>query len=194
MSWPLATKNAMINGQAFDAVSIHTGYPGTTGANEVNGGAPAYARKAITVNAASGGIRALNAAVTCDVPACTVRFFGFWLGATFAGYAANGGATPKNFVAQAASDLVTSPAHGWNDGQKVAFVYGTAPGGLSTGATYFVRDATTDTFRLAATAGGAVLDITSGPSVGCFVVAITETVYASQDVHTLSTANFVFPD
>ena len=37
------------------AISVHTGSPGTTGASEATGGAPAYARKATTWGAASGG-------------------------------------------------------------------------------------------------------------------------------------------
>jgi len=194
MSWPAETKNNMLNGQPFTQASAHTGYPGTTGANEVTGGAPAYARQSIVVNTSSGGIRALNAAVVFDVPACTVRFFGYWNGSTFVGYAANGGATPKNFVALPASNLITAPSHGWSDGQKIAFVYGTAPGGLATGTVYFVRDQTADSFKVAATLGGAVVGMSTGASVGCFVVAITEQVYGSQDTHTLASTNVVFPD
>jgi hypothetical protein len=194
MSWPVTTKDNMLNGQPFTHMSVHTGYPGTTGANEVSGGAPAYARQAIVVNTSSGGIRALNAAAVADVPACTVRFFGYWNGSTFVGYAANGGATPKNFVATPATDLIILPSHGWSDGQKIVFVYGTAPGGLSAGTVYFVRDQSTDSFKVAATLGGVAMNISSGASVGCFVVAITETVYASQDTHTLASTNVVFPD
>ena len=194
MSWPVTTKDNMLNGQTFTHASLHTAYPGTTGANEVTGGTPAYAKQAITINSSSGGIRSLNASVVADVPACTVRFIGYWNGAAFVGYAANGGATPKNFVAVASTDLISSPAHGWSDTQKIVFVYGTAPTGLTTGTTYYVRDAAPDSFKVAATAGGAAIDITGGASVGCFVVAITENVYASQDTHTLSSTSIVWPD
>lgn len=75
MTLPVATKNNMLGGQTFTHASAHTDFPGSTGANEVTGGSPAYAQKAITINAASGGIRALNAAVAFDVPACTVKWF-----------------------------------------------------------------------------------------------------------------------
>lgn len=49
-----AELNAMADAEAarFPWMSLHTGAPGTTGANEATGGSPAYARKAPTFNAA----------------------------------------------------------------------------------------------------------------------------------------------
>src|SRR5687767_1608272 len=59
--------------------SLHTADPSTTGANEVTGGSPAYARKAITWNAASGGALDNNANPVFDVPAATtVTHAGLW--------------------------------------------------------------------------------------------------------------------
>ena len=184
----------MLDGQAITQASLHTDFPGSTGANEVSGGAPAYAKKAITINAASGGQRVLNAAVTFDVPACTVKWVGFYNGATYVGCAPNGGATPKNFMAIASSDLVYSAGHGYSDTQKIVFFNGTPPGGLTEGTTYFVRDATTDTFKVAATSGGAAIDLTTASSFGCVVSAITEDVYAVQGTHQLATATIAIPD
>ena len=194
MTWPAATKNNMLGGQTFTDASLHSSFPGSTGTGEVTGGAPAYARKAITMNAASGGQRALNAAVSFDVPAVTVRWIGFWNSATFIGCAPNGGATPKNFMSLASTDAVYSAGHGYSDGQKVVFFNGTPPGGLTEGAVYFVRDSTPDSYKVAATLAGVAIDLTSAPSFGCVVAAITEDVYASQGTHGLSTATFVFPD
>ena len=194
MTWPATTKNNMLGGQTFTHASLHTAFPGSTGASEVTGGSPAYARKTITMNAASGGLRALNAAVTFNVPACTVRFVGFWNSSTFIGCAANGGATPKNFMSLASSDTVYSASHGYVDTQKIAFINGTPPGGLVEGTTYFVRDATTDSFKVAASSGGAAIDLTAAPSFGCVVCAITEDTFGAQGTHTLSTASLVFPD
>lgn len=194
MTWPTTTKNNLLNGQTFTDASLHTAFPGTTGASEVTGGAPAYARKAITINAASGGQRALNAAVTFDVPACTVKWLGLWNSGVFVGTAPNGGATPKNFVSISSSDLVYCPAHGWGDTQKIAFFNGTPPGGLTEGTTYFVRDATTDTFKVAATSGGAAIDLTTAASFGCVVCAIVEDVYAVQGTHQLNAATVAVPD
>jgi hypothetical protein len=184
----------MLDGQAITLASLHTAFPGSTGANEVTGGAPAYAQKAVTINAASGGSRVLNAAVTFDVPACTVKWVGFWNGATFVGCAPNGGATPKNFMAIPSTDTVYSASHGWSDTQKIVFFNGTPPGGLTEGTTYFVRDSATDTFKVAATAGGAAIDLTSASSFGCIVCAITEDVYAVQGTHQLASATVAIPD
>lgn len=58
-------------------VSLHTANPSTTGANEATGGTPAYARKALTWNASTGGTASANE-VTFDVPAGTYTHFGIW--------------------------------------------------------------------------------------------------------------------
>src|SRR6185369_13316927 len=112
MTFPAALKNAALDAITFTHASLHTDYPGTTGTNEVTGGAPAYARKAITVNAASGGSRLLNAGVTFDVPACTVKWIGFWNSSTFLFGVPNGGATPKNFMALPSNDTIYAAGHG----------------------------------------------------------------------------------
>jgi len=194
MTYPSSTKDNLLNGQAFTQASLHTGFPGTTGANEVAGGAPAYARKNITMNASAGGSgRTLNAAVTFDVPATTVRWVGFWNGGTFIGCAPNGGATPKNFMALPSTDVIYLAGHGWGDGQKIVFLQGSV-GGITEGAVMYTRDTTTDTFKVAATPGGSSIDITSAASFGCVVCAITEDVYAAQNTHQLSSASMQIPD
>src|ERR1700738_1920908 len=91
MSLTVTAKNTMLNALNIDTASLHTAFPGLTGANEVSGGSPAYARMAASFAAAAGGSRALSAAVTFNVPATTVRWFGFWSSGAFVGYAANGG-------------------------------------------------------------------------------------------------------
>lgn len=80
-----AGKNVMLDALGAVAVfaSLHTADPGTTGASEVAGGSPAYARKAITWNASSGGDLDNNANPTFDVPASTtVAYFGLWSAAS----------------------------------------------------------------------------------------------------------------
>ena len=62
-------------------VALHTGDPGgaNSASNEVTGGSPAYARKAIAWNAASGGAATPTANVVLDVPASTtVSWVSFW--------------------------------------------------------------------------------------------------------------------
>lgn len=67
----------------------------------------------------------------------------------------------QNFTA-AVTDVITCTAHGFVDGQVVTVDSTTTlPAGLSRSTNYWVRDKTTDTFKLAATSGGAAIDITS---------------------------------
>ena len=194
MTIPSTTKDNMLNGQTFTAASLHTGFPGTTGANELSGGSPAYARKTITMSASSGGQRLLAGAVTFDVPASTVRWVGYWNSSTFIGCAPNGGATPRNFMAVPSTDSIYAVSHGWLDGQKLVFFNGTPPGGLTEGTVYYVRDALTDSFKVTATPGGTAIDLTSSASFGCVVCAITEDVYAAQGTHQLTSTTVTIPD
>lgn len=60
-------------------LSLHTADPGTTGANEVSGGVPAYARKAITWNAGTVDGSIVSDPITFDVPAGTdITHVGMW--------------------------------------------------------------------------------------------------------------------
>lgn len=161
-------RNAMLSGGLGDAIgllSLHTGDPGTTGANEVSGGS--YARKTVTWGSASGGTRSNSAAVTFDVPGSTTVFYvGFWNsgGTTFYGWAPLSG-TPKGFgTAQASNDTITSYGHGLSNGDRVVVSAVNAeslPAGLSEGVAYYVVGATADTFQLSTTSGGTAVDITS---------------------------------
>lgn len=76
-------RNAIATAEAARLLfaSLHTANPGTTGANEVTGGSPAYARKSLSFAAASGGT-ATASEVTFDVPAGTYTHFGVWDAAT----------------------------------------------------------------------------------------------------------------
>lgn len=68
------------------------------------------------------------------------------------------------FTADAGADTLTPEAgHGLVDGNQtpVETIGGVLPGGLTATATYHVRDLSGATFKLAATAAGAALDITS---------------------------------
>jgi hypothetical protein len=62
-------------------VAAHTGDPGAANAadNEITGGSPAYARKAIAWNAASAGSAAQTSNVVLDIPAgSTVSWLSLW--------------------------------------------------------------------------------------------------------------------
>lgn len=182
----------MLNALVIDSVSLHSGFPGLTGASEISGGAPAYARKTITFGTASAALRTTSGAVTFDVPVSTVRWFGLWNGASYQGYAPNGG-TPKEFIAAPLTGIISATAHGFVDTTKIVFYNGTMPAPLVEGVVYFVRDATADGFKVAVTSGGAALAITAPGSTDCVVSFMAEDVYGAQDTHTLSSASIGLP-
>lgn len=98
-----AAKHVMLDQLATVAVwaSLHTADPGLTGANEVTGGSPAYARKAITWNAAASGALDNNANPVFDVPASTtVTHFGLWSAATNGTFYGGGDLTDETFAGQ----------------------------------------------------------------------------------------------
>jgi len=193
MSFTTTAKGVMLDALTLTTASLHTAFPGATGVNEVVGGAPAYARKAVTVNASSGGVRSLNAAVTFDVPACTVRWIGFWNGATFNAYSPASG-SPKEFIVDVVADTVRSLAHGYTNGQSVVFYGDTVPSPLTEGTIYYVVNTATDTFQIAASVGGSPIGLTTAGGSACLISIISETVYAAQGTHTLNTATFALPD
>jgi hypothetical protein len=61
----------------------------------------------------------------------------------------------------ATTDIITANGHGFANGDRVRFTTTTTlPAGLAINTTYFVRDATTNTFKVSATDGGTAVDIT----------------------------------
>lgn len=71
--------------------------------------------------------------------------------------------SPKTFTADATTNVFTCNAHGYTDTQtvRVRASDGALPTGLTQDGKYFIRDATTNTFKLAATSGGTAIDITT---------------------------------
>lgn len=198
MGLSTAGKNALLDHLASlaDFVSLHTAYPGDSGTSEVTGGSPAYARKAHTWNAAASGNLDNSNAPVFDIPAgTTVGWFGMWSDAsagTFYGSGTLGStADPVPFTAEADTDVITADNHGFTDTQTVVVIDagggGVIPTGLTEGTIYFVRDATTDTFKLALTSGGSAIDLTVD-GAGFVQRIITET-FAAQGTYTLTDAD-----
>lgn len=177
-------------------LSLHSGYPGTTQANEISGGSPAYARKAVTWGGASAGVATQSGSAVFDVPAGTeVQWIGFSTASTSGtgkGAIPVGSQTPKEYTVDTSTDVFTSAAHGYSDGDKVVFVNGTAPTGLTAGTIYFVRDSTTNTFKVAATAGGSAIDITGVGGANTVVCKIVPETYANQGTLTVSSVALNF--
>lgn len=162
------------------------------GGTEVSGGS--YARAAVTNNAinfpaASGGSKSNAVAITMAVPSAdwgVCVAFGLFDALTAGNLLAwswLGSDAGKVFTA-AVTDVFTAPAHGYADTQQVRIVAipgGALPAGVSAGVTYFIRDATADTFKLAATSGGAALDITAA-GAGLVATIIPKTINSGDTV------------
>lgn len=71
--------------------------------------------------------------------------------------------TGSAFTVTAANDTVDLTAHGFSNGKQLMLTNegGALPGGLSASTVYYVVEATTNTFKLSLTEGGAAIDITS---------------------------------
>lgn len=175
--------------------SLHTAYS-ASGGNELTGGSPAYARKAATYAAASGGSKASSASATFDVGAGnTVAWIGRWDAVTvgnFLGMAPAGAGARRQFSAIAADltpNTLESPAHGLSAGQGVVFWASSGaalPAGLSVGTIYYVIAAglTTDVFEVSTTVGGSAVDITAIGD-GEFQTIVPE-VFAGQGQYTVN--------
>jgi hypothetical protein len=84
--------------------SLHSSDPGTTGANEISGGSPAYARKAVTWGAASNGQVTVTA--TFDVASgVTVGGGGLWSAASGGNFLNGGTVSPQTFSQQGTYQL-----------------------------------------------------------------------------------------
>ena len=182
-------RNRMLDAIGVTHVSAHTAYS-STGASEVTGGTPAYARKAITYGAASAEAKSATTQPVLDIPAgTTVRFIGLWDALTagnFLGMIPNGG-TEQEFAVDTTASTVKVPAHGWAATQKIVFIGDTPPAPLVEGTVYFVAGTvTTNTFQVSATSGGATITLTAEPGRKCTVAAIVEEAFASQGTLTVS--------
>lgn len=183
------TVNAMLDAIVMDLASLHTAYS-ASGANEVTGGSPAYAKKAITMAAAAARARSASTAPVFDVPVTTVRFIGLWTnaGTVFRGMFANGG-TEKGFQVDLTNNKILCEVHGLVDNDKVVFYGGTVPTGLTEGTVYFVVGNTAadpDTFQASLTLGGAAIDLTGQPAAQCKFSKIVEEAFAAQGTFTVS--------
>lgn len=195
---PLSTsaKNQMLNNLATTAVfaSLHSTYPGDTGAGEISGGTPVpYARQAVTWNAAAGGNLDNLVSPTFVVPAATtIRWLGLWsliTAGTWLGSVPLGATASHAFYATDAGDVLYSDNHGYTNGQSVVLQpvsSFTLPAGLAVGTVYYVVSATTDTLQLSATSGGAAITLTSD-GMGWLQLVVPETFngqgsYAVSDI------------
>jgi len=172
--------------------SLHSAYS-SSGANELTGGSPAYARQSVTWSAASAGSKAdASVAGAFNVPAGdTVAFVGLWSASTsgtFAGMGPNDAGTQYAFTATSASPGVfTAPGSSYSNGNTVVLfpgAGGTLPTGVTAGTIYYVVSASGATFELSATSGGSAIN-TSSTGSG-IVQSLTLETFGAQGTYTLS--------
>ncbi len=191
--------NAMLDALAarLDQASLHTAWS-TTGANEVSGGS--YARQSITWNAAASSALNSSNAPAFSVPSGnTIRFVGFWDTAaspdTFEAMLPNqqsGDVGPMRFIVDETNDAIQAPAHGLVDDDTVVFLGGTPPGGLTEGTVYHVVNDETDEFDVAATQGGAAINLTSQGDQDVRFWQIREEAFAADGTFNLNDADWDF--
>ena len=90
-------------------ISLHTDVPGSGSGGEVTGGAPAYARKAATWNAASGASKAISGSLVFDVPGgTTIRRVGFWTALSGGTYFGDADITDETYGGQGTYTLTAA--------------------------------------------------------------------------------------
>lgn len=103
MGLAAAALNAMLDhlGTLITFYGLHTDVVGSGSGGEVTGGSPAYARKAATWNAASGGSMDNSGTAVFDIPAgTTVKRLGFWSAASAGTFYGDAELTDEVFAGQ----------------------------------------------------------------------------------------------
>jgi|tagenome__1003787_1003787.scaffolds.fasta_scaffold20048179_2 hypothetical protein len=101
---PMATdteKNSIATKYGADTqfFSLHSADPGSTGANELTGGSPSYARKASGWSAPNAGV--ITGTATFDVPpGATVAWVGVWSAATGGNFLDKAQVSSQSFSSQ----------------------------------------------------------------------------------------------
>lgn len=150
-------------------IGLHTADPGEDGTTgEVSTSGTGYARVSATFATPSGGSTATSNSQTFTDTGTDWGLIGWisiWTAVSGGSCLWKGplGQAPMPFTATTA-DVITSPAHGFTNGQRVVFYAGNGgvlPTGITAGTLYYVISATTDTFQISTTSGGSAVDITA---------------------------------
>ncbi len=174
--------------------SLHTDFPGTTGTNEVLGGAPAYARQTITFNTASGGSSDSSNTPVFDVPSSTtIQYVGYWSAGSpdvFLAFSPLGNVGfITEFSVDVAADEIDAIAHPYANDDRIVFLDGTPPGGLVEGTLYWVISSAADLFQVSATQGGGAITLTNQGDSSVEVHKMVQEVFGAQGTFTLTDAD-----
>ncbi len=177
-------------------MSLHSAHPAETGANELAGGG--YARQSTAFDASVSGVSQntdIETFTNIDGAPNEIGYLGFFDAATvgnFLWYAPLGGA-PATFTAADTGDLFTSFAHGMVNGNRVfvtAWPGSTLPTGAAEETDYFIISATTDTFQISLTLGGAAVTLTSDGEGIAYLVSFR--AFTDGDNFTVAAGNAIF--
>lgn len=147
----------------FVALMTVIGTDSSAGTEVVGGG---YGRASAAFGAASGSNKASSTAhVFMNMPAVDLQGWAIFSAATAGNRKWYGLFQPRVGTAAASSDTITAAGHGLADGAKVVFQTGYSSGGTNPATSYYVVGSTTDTFQVAASLGGAALDLTTDTQV-----------------------------
>lgn len=185
-----AARNSMIDDLAglVGFLSLHTAYS-ITGASEVSGGAPAYARKAVTWAAgANGEAVSTTASQIFDVPTGTTIFYiGLWSLATGGVFYGMFPMTPTlvgQVEGESSDNKFYRRAHGYADNDRVSFFGENLPTGITEGTIYHVINTATDNFEVSLTQGGSAVVITvDGEGIAFMMVP---EVFGGQGTYTVA--------
>jgi hypothetical protein len=87
----------------------------------------------------------------------------------------------QSFAANAGTDTITAAGHGLQNGETVRFKGADLPAPLTQSTVYFVRDRSTDTFRVATTSNGSAIDFTDAGSGTMRFIAASKRSKAGDD-------------
>ena len=106
-----------------------------------------------------------------------------------------GGTGYKEVQCDVTGNLIISESHGFVANDKVVFLNGAPPTGLTEGTIYFViaTGLTADVFSVAATQGGAAIDLTADGAADVVVSKIVTEVFAGQGTHTVNDLDISLP-
>jgi hypothetical protein len=160
-------RNTAYTAPATVYLALSTTVPTDAGSfTEVTGGN--YARQSIAFSAAASRQIANSGTVTFPTALTdwgTILGWGLYDASSSGNLLFHGEmlSTPRLTTVDPSTDVFTSTSHGFADTNRVQVEMenGTLPSPLADNTTYFVRDAATNTFKLALTSGGAAIDITT---------------------------------
>ena len=177
--------NQIVTGASNMQLSCHSAYSAT--------GASLLGSKAVAnFSAAASRQKALSATVDIAITAGnTVKWIGVWdsTGATFKGMFPNGG-SDRTFQVDLTNDRIYCEQNTLANDDKITFHGNTPPTGLTAGTTYFIVGNTPgdpDYFQVAATLGGAAINLTGQHAAGCVVSKIVEETYGADGTQRIST-------